>query len=66
MGIVILIGTVLENNWIKQKLLIKTIKRIQYERHGKRNKNDNSYKIRNLNKIYYQIYKHKYAANPKY
>ena len=41
------------------------MKRIQYERHDKGNKNDNSYAITNLNKISHKVKKHKYAANPK-
>ena len=31
------------------------MKRIRYERHDKKNKNDKSYAITNLNKIYHKI-----------
>ena len=31
------------------------MKRIRYERQDKKNKNDNSYAITNLNKIYHKI-----------
>ena len=41
------------------------MKRIRYKKHDKRNKNDNSYAITNLNKISRKVEKHKYAANPK-
>ena len=39
-GIMLLIGTTSEDNWRKKKQLIKTMKRIRYERHDKENKND--------------------------
>ena len=39
----------------KTKLLTKTMKIIEYERHVKGNKNGNSYEITNLNKICHEI-----------
>ena len=55
MGIVVLRGTTLKNNLHKTKALIKTMKRLWYERHDKGNKNNHSYEITDLNKIYHEI-----------
>ena len=38
MGIMVLVGATLENNWTKQKALTKKMKRIWCERHDKGNK----------------------------
>ena len=49
------IGTTSENNSMKKKLLIKTMKIIPYERHDKGNKNDSNYAITNLSKICHEV-----------